>query len=60
MNPFEYIKDKLFGIDDLNISQDDFEAPETILKSPIDCNYNKSEIQNINSDNIWEEEDNQW
>ena len=23
MNPFEYIKDKLFGIDDLNISEDE-------------------------------------
>ena len=23
MNPFEYIKDKLFGIEDLNISEDE-------------------------------------
>jgi penicillin-binding protein 1A len=43
----------------LNISQEDFVAPETILKSPIDCKYNKSEIQNSNLDNQWEE-DNQW
>ena len=37
-----------------------FIIDETILKSPIDCNYNKTEIQNNNSDNIWEEEDNKW
>ena len=57
---FAYYTKFINADDSLNISQDDFEAPETILKSPIDCNYNKTEIQNNNSDNIWEEEDNQW
>ena len=56
---FAYYTKFINADDSLNVSQEDFEMPETMIKSPIDCDN----IMNIREDNseeedIWFNEDN--
>ena len=46
----------------LSVSQEDFKAPETIFKSPIDCVLNSEESQqsNQNFEDIWGDNEDQW
>jgi penicillin-binding protein 1A len=57
---FAYYTKFINADDSLDISQGDFEAPETILKSPIDCALKRKETQQQinNLEDNWEEENN--
>ena len=46
----------------LSVSKEDFKAPETIIKSPIDCVLNSEESQqsNQNFEDIWDDNEDQW
>ena len=47
--------------DSLSVSQGDFASPETLLKSPIDCDFSQLEgEEDNNSDQNWEEEEDKW
>jgi penicillin-binding protein 1A len=56
---FAYYTKFINSDDSLNISQEDFEMPETILKSPIDCDetINNSKLKDEIEDN-WSNKDN--
>ena len=56
---FAYYTKYINADDSLNISQEDFKMPETILKSPIDCNeiINNSKVKDDLEDE-WSNEDN--
>ena len=56
---FAYYTKSINADDSLNISQEDFEMPETILKSPIDCNetIQKPELKEELEED-WSNEDN--
>ena len=55
---FAYYTKFVNADDSLDVSQDDFEVPETILKSPIDCVYGLKNNQiDISTDDSWEEEE---
>jgi penicillin-binding protein 1A len=55
---FAYYTKFINADESLGISQEDFESPETIIKSPIDCNLKREESQQRinNFEDIWEEE----
>ena len=55
---FAYYTKFINADDSLNISQEDFEMPETMIKSPIDCDnvINIREDNNVQKDN-WLNED---
>ena len=56
---FAYYTKYINADDSLNISQEDFQMPETILKSPIDCNetINNSKVKDDLEDD-WSNDDN--
>ncbi len=55
---FAYYTKFINADESLAISQEDFDSPETIIKSPIDCNLHRDESQQRinNFEDIWEEE----
>ena len=59
---FAYYTKFVNADDSLNVSQGDFESPETLLKSPIDCDYSqlKMEEENIPDQNWEQEEEDNW
>lgn len=60
---FAYYTKFINADDSLNISQEDFDVPETILKSPIDCDLKRKETQQQinNFEDNWEEDnDDEW
>ena len=60
---FAYYTKFINADESLDISQEDFEAPETILKSPIDCDLKRAESQQQinNLDDSWGgNEEEQW
>ena len=55
---FAYYTKYLNADDSLNLSQEDFIMPETMIKSPIDCDYNISNPVNSGREDNWSNEDN--
>ena len=58
---FAYYTKFVNADDSLNVSQGDFVSPETLLKSPTDCDFSQLEGEEENSsDQNWEEEEDKW
>ena len=56
---FAYYTKYLNADDSLNLSQEDFIMPETMIKSPIDCDYTISNpVNGGREDDNWSNEDN--
>ena len=59
---FAYYTKFVNADDSLDVSQGDFEVPETILKSPIDCVFGvkNNQTENITDDSWEEEQQDEW
>ena len=56
---FAYYTKFLNADDSLNLSREDFKMPETMIKSPIDCDYKISNTINLDrEEDRWYNEDN--
>ena len=56
---FAYYTKFLNADDSLNLSREDFKMPETMIKSPIDCDYKISNTINLDrEEDRWSNEDN--